>query len=164
MKHEAYNFELHTIRILKEKHITPDCLYPAWRHLPNSLIQIKEEYLNKPTKKLLNFLIERDMVMYRSILKMISDRKKRVSSLKFELLLTKYNLFLPPSLYKKHKQIELFRKQFIKTGRTQYITEIRKLDKEMSAEINKNHRGKEKMVITTISKEKFDKLTLEKNE
>ena len=160
-KHKPYEFLLHTHKVLREYDMSKNYLYEGWRIIPDHLLQLQNDYLRNPTRRKMNNVIKRDTMMYYGILEMIEARRKRVMNVKSELLFKKYFSDLiekevvdkhlgKVDLYKytynskegthplftKRSYILHYQKEFIRTGKVPYITDLRRLDKELVSEIN----------------------------
>ena len=111
------------------------------------------------SEKQLKNIMERDTAMYHGILEMLKDRVKRVSNVKSEALIDnnyqklgwrfektgidkrglsfKNYIGNQPTkdIINKRKMMLHFQSEFVRTGQVKNITSLRKLDKELVAEI-----------------------------
>jgi hypothetical protein len=136
-------------------------LYEGWRAFPQNLLSMQRQYYRKPTKKDLSNLMKRDTSFYYGIVEMIEKRVKRVSSIKSEPLIKKHkstmNITLAKEGYKgmyvsydvyigneqtrsvlnKRTRIIYLQSEFVRTGQVKFVSELRKLDKELVLEIKR---------------------------
>lgn len=144
--------------------MVPNYLHEGWRNVHEHLRELQVRYLNgqigrwSPEKQLKN-LMERDTAMYYGILEMLKSRVKRVSNIKSEDLI--YNNYQKlgwkfqktgidkrglsfknyignqptKDIINKRNMMLHFQSEFVRTGQVKNITHMRKLDKELVAEI-----------------------------
>lgn len=164
LKHKPYYFELHSIALLKEMDMSPNYLYEGWRTIPAHLRQLQVRYLNGDSggwsaEKQIKNIMQRDLGMYYGILEMLKKRVTRVSNVKSEDLIDnnyqklgwkfqktgidkrglsfKNYIGNQPTkdIVNKRNMMLHFQSEFVRTGQVKNITTLRKLDKELVAEI-----------------------------